>query len=41
MRVDEFYSGWHCVSDCKGCGRKKGLSGKKNSLGPFSRPHDD
>ena len=32
MRVDELYSGWHCVSDCKGWGRKKGLSGKKIHL---------
>ena len=40
MRVDELYSGWHCVSDCEGWRRKKGLGGK-NPLGLFSRPHDD
>ena len=40
MRVDELYSGWPCVSDCKGGAGRRDLVAK-NPLGLFSCPHDD
>ena len=35
MRVDELYSGWPCVSDCKGGAGRRDLVAKKSTWSIF------